>query len=112
MINHAHTFGHLLTILKPQKAFDDDTKHIGTIDVWSFGFEKGMLLLFVQILIKSSHWKRCKVRLFIMTSLNESESETMKRVAKEYLDRYRLLNQNIYIEVVHVSSTMIEQFTF
>lgn len=47
-----------------------------------------------------------------MTSLNETESETMKRVAKEYLDRYRLLNQNIYIEVVHVSSTMIEQFTF
>jgi len=26
-----------------------------------------------------------------MTSLPEAESETMKRVAREYLDRYRLL---------------------
>lgn len=61
-----------------------------------------MLLLFVQILIKNSHWKRCTVRLFIMTSLPEAESENMKRVAREYLDRYRLLQENIYIEVVHV----------
>lgn len=45
MINHSHTFGHLLTILKPQKAFDNDTKYTGTIDIWSFNFEKGMLLL-------------------------------------------------------------------
>ena len=71
-----------------------------------------MLLLIVQILIKNSHWKRCTVRLFIMTSLPEAESDTMKRVAKEYLDRYRLLQQNIYIEVVHVGAGMIEQFTF
>ena len=66
------------------------------------------MLLIVQILIKNSHWKRCKVRLFIMTSLPEAESDTMKRVAKEYLDRYRLLQQNIFIEVVHVGAAMIE----
>lgn len=43
-----------------------------------------------------------------MTSLPENESETMKRVAREYMDRYRLLQENIYIEVVHVGSSMIE----
>ncbi len=63
-----------------------------------------MLLLVVQILMKSTHWKRCPVRLFIMTSLPEHESETMKRVAREYLDRYRLLKENIYIEVAHVGA--------
>ena len=61
--------------------------------------------------MKSSHWKRCTVRLFIMTSLPEAESETMRRVAREYLIRYRLLQENIYIEVVHVAPQMIEQFT-
>jgi potassium/chloride transporter 4/5/6 len=91
MIKHAHTFGHLLTILKPQKDFDNDIKHTGTIDIWSFNFEKGMLLLIAQILIKNSHWKRCKVRLFIITSLPLAETETMKRVAREYLSKYRLL---------------------
>jgi hypothetical protein len=91
MIKHAHTFGHLLTILKPQKEFDNDIKHTGTIDIWSFNFEKGMLLLIAQILIKNTHWKRCKVRLFIITSLPLAETETMKRVAREYLSKYRLL---------------------
>lgn len=43
-----------------------------------------------------------------MTSLPEAESDTMKRVAKEYLDRYRLLQQNIFIDVVHVGAAMIE----
>jgi UDP-N-acetylglucosamine pyrophosphorylase len=67
-----------------------------------------MLLLIAQILIKSSHWKRCTVRLFIMTSLPEAESDTMKRVAREFLDRYRLLNVNIFIEIVHVGAETIE----
>ena len=44
-------------------------------------------------------------RLFVVTSLPEAESETMKRVTREYLDRYRLLSENIYIEVVHVDPT-------
>jgi len=32
--------------------FDCEVKHEGTIDIWSFNFEKGMLLLIAQILIK------------------------------------------------------------
>lgn len=37
----------------------------------------------------------------------------MKRVAREYLSRYRLLQEqgNIFIEVVHVEPSMIDQFT-
>lgn len=104
--------GHLLTVLKPQKEFDNDIKHQGTIDIWSFNFEKGMLLLIAQILLNNSHWKRCTCRLFIITSLPEAESDTMKRVAREFLNRYRLLSENIFIEVVHVEATMIEQFTY
>jgi hypothetical protein len=70
-----------------------------------------MLLLIVQILTKNSHWKRCTVRLFLMTSLPLAESDTMRRVAREFLDRYRLLQENIFIEVVHVEPEVIEQFT-
>ena len=70
-----------------------------------------MLLLIAQILIKNTHWRRCTVRLYIITSLPEAEAETMKRVAKEYLIKYRLLNENIFIEVVNVEAHMIEQFT-
>lgn len=110
LIKHAHNFGHLLTILKPQKLFDNDIKHTGTIDIWSFNFEKGMLLLIAQILVKNTHWKRCPVRLFIITSLPLAESETMKRVAREYLTRYRLLQEqgNIFIDVVHVKPNLID----
>lgn len=111
LIQNSHTYGHLLTVLKPQKAFDNEIKHTGSIDIWSFNFEKGMLLLIVQILTKNSHWKRCTVRLFLMTSLPQAESDTMRRVAREFLDRYRLLQENIFIEVVHVDPEVIEQFT-
>jgi hypothetical protein len=44
----------------------------------------------------------------MVTSLEEKETETMKRVAREYLDRYRLLNKDIFIEVIHVAASMIE----
>jgi len=32
----------------------------------------------------------------------------MKRVAREFLDRYRLLSEGIYLEVVHVEPEIIE----
>lgn len=47
-----------------------------------------------------------------MTSLPEAETETMKRVAREFLDTYRLLSVNLYIEIVHVGADVIEQFTY
>jgi len=61
--------------------------------------------------LKNSHWKRCTPRLFVATALPEAENETMKRITREYLDKYRLLNENIYIEIVHVEPSLTEQFT-
>lgn len=67
-----------------------------------------MLLLIAEILLKNSHWKLCTARLFVVTSLSESESENLIRITREYLDKYRLLHDNIYIEVVNVDPMITE----
>ncbi len=54
IINNATTYGHVLTVLKPEVVFDTDQKHTGTIDIWSFNYAKGMLLLIAHLLSKSS----------------------------------------------------------
>lgn len=54
IINNATIFGHVITILKPEEAFNDETKHTGTIDIWSFNYAKGMLLLIAHLLTRSS----------------------------------------------------------
>ena len=109
IIRAIHTYGHLITILKPQKEFDCDIKHTGTIDIWSFNFEKGMLLLIAYILKKSDTWRRCTVRLFVVTSISQ-EQETLIRIMREFLDRYRLFTDTIP-QIVQVSPEETEQFT-
>ena len=50
MITDSTTFGHVITILKPEIAFNEEIKHSGTVDIWSFNYAKGMLLLFAHLL--------------------------------------------------------------
>jgi len=110
LINHAHTFGYLITVLKPQKMFNSEVKHTGSIDVWSFIHERGMLLLMANILIKSTTWKRCKVRLFLATTMDESNNPHIIRVMRQYLDKYRLF-ESIEIHVIRVTAEEFQQFS-
>lgn len=57
IIDSAHTYGHVITVLKPETAFDNDQKIKGTIDIWSFNYAKGMLLLIAHLLSKARNWR-------------------------------------------------------
>lgn len=50
IINNATLFGHVITVLKPENAFNTEIKHSSTIDIWSFNYAKGMLLLVAHLL--------------------------------------------------------------
>jgi len=92
IINNATTFGHVITVLKPEIEFNTDNKHKGDIDVWSFNYAKGMLLLVAHLLTKSSkQWRNCKVRLFVLTTLTESEHKNLEWTVKDMMYRFRLL---------------------
>lgn len=58
IIDSAHTYGHVITVLKPESGFDGNTKHKGTIDIWSFYYAKGMLLLIAHLLSKAKNWRQ------------------------------------------------------
>lgn len=111
VINSAHTYGHVITVLKPESAFDGNTKHKGTVDIWSFNYAKGMLLLIAHLLKKSKNWNKCKVRLFVVTTLDKSEHGNLKQVVRDMLEKYRLL-LNIQIETVKVSPEESEPFSY
>lgn len=111
IIDGAHTYGHVITVLKPENAFDGTQKHKGTIDIWSFYYAKGMLLLIGHLLIKARNWRGCKVRLFVVTTLDKSEHENLKKVVRDMLEKYRLLI-DVYIETVKVTPEEIEPFSY
>ena len=111
IIDSAHTYGHVITVLKPESAFNDNQKHKGTIDIWSFNYAKGMLLLIGHLLIKSRNWRSCQVRLFVVTTLDQSEHENLKKVVRDILEKYRLLI-DVNIETVKVTAEEIEPFSY
>lgn len=111
IIDSAHTYGHVITVLKPEDAFDSSQKHKGTIDIWSFYYAKGMLLLIAHLLSKAKNWRACNVRLFVVTTLEKSEHENLKKVVRDMLEKYRLLI-NVYIETVQVTAEEIEPFSY
>ena len=79
--------------------------------MWSFNYDKAMLLLITHILLRSKFWKACKVRLFIVSSIEEEEHQTLLRVIREYLERYRLF-EGVTIKVVKVSIEDLDNFTY
>lgn len=100
-----------IIILKPDSAFNCSENNISfiyfylvietynkNIDIWSFSYEKGLKEMFVHILQKSKHWKNCTVRLFIATSLrntnhNEEDKDIISNKIISFFKRYRLLSK-------------------
>ena len=80
----------------------------GTIDIWSFTYESGTLLLFAFILKKCSYWRRCKVRLFTVTSQHNKDFEA---TMKQFLKDVRLDQLLTSFEEVVIGNEAVTQFT-
>ena len=80
----------------------------GTIDIWSFTYESGTLLLFAFILKKCSYWRRCKVRLFTVTSEHNPE---FQNTMKQFLKDVRLDQLLFSFEEVVIGNDAVTQFT-
>ena len=70
-----------------------------------------MLLLIAHLLTKTRNWSSCRVRLFVVTSLENSEHENLKQVVRDMLENYRLL-LNVHIEIIKITSEEIEPFSY
>lgn len=110
-IDSAHTYGHVITVLKPESEFASNQKHKGTIDIWCFYYAKGMLLLVGHLLTKARNWRSCKVRLFVVNTLEKSEQSNIKQTVNDMLEKYRLLI-GVDIETVTVTPEEIEPFSY
>ena len=62
-----------------------------------------MLLLVAHLLSWTSKaWKSCKVRLFVLTTLPETEHKNLNWVVKEMLQKFWLLPE-VEIETIEIS---------
>ncbi len=111
--------GRMSIVLKPENLFQYnyvETKRgkkkkqrlEGTIDIWSFTYESGTLLLFAFILKKAKYWRKCKVRLFTVTSSSNKEFE---KTMKQFLKDVRLDQLVQHMEEVVVGTDAVAQFT-
>jgi hypothetical protein len=54
-------------ITKPDNAFVVKEEQKGFIDIYSFSYEKGLMLMVPYFMKRSKVWKNCTLRLFILT---------------------------------------------
>lgn len=70
-----------------------------------------MLLLVAHLLSWTSKaWSSCKVRLYVLSTLPETEHKNLTWVVKDMLEKFRLLPE-CYIEIIEISPEISEPFT-
>lgn len=55
-----------VVVLKPGKAFLELDKLEGSIDIWTFSYEKGLLMLWAYFMRRGT-WKKNPIKLFVVT---------------------------------------------
>lgn len=86
-----------VVVLKPGQAFEQITDADGSIDIWTFSYEKGLLMLWAYFMKRGS-WKKNAINLYVISVEEENQDQELKadkesKVA-EFLSRYRLFETN------------------
>eukprot|EP00828_Plagiopyla_frontata_P022198 TRINITY_DN2878_c0_g2_i1.p1 TRINITY_DN2878_c0_g2~~TRINITY_DN2878_c0_g2_i1.p1 ORF type:complete len:196 (+),score=26.65 TRINITY_DN2878_c0_g2_i1:589-1176(+) len=110
ILRQSFNCGHHICVMKPDEAFNDNDQKTGFIDIRSFVYEKGLKEMFSYFLSKSQHWKKCKQRLFIATTITHQNDELIKKI-KTFLRRFRIL-QGAEIKIINISPEELEQYTY
>ena len=104
-----------ILVTKPDDLFmNQETEHEGCIDIFSFSYEKGLMLIMPYFLKRSKQYRKCTLRLFILSlkladeDTEEKEKKTCSEI-REFLERYRLYPK-IQIKTIFLTPTDFENF--
>jgi potassium/chloride transporter 4/5/6 len=97
--------------LRPVASFDDLEKQRGSIDIWWFCYDGGLMCLLAYLLLKGKYWKHCSVRLISVLPENEGQliSDMPGKLA-DWISKYRVFPKAA-CEVVTVPIPCFLQFS-
>ena len=96
--------------LRPVASFDDLQKQRGSIDIWWFCYDGGLMCLLAYLLQKGKHWKHCSVRLISVLPENETQLiSDMPGKLTDWIAKYRVFPKAA-CEVVTVPQSCFLQF--
>lgn len=91
LVRLSQNCGMAVLSLKPVLSFDNLTKQQGSIDIWWFCYDGGLMCLLAYLLQKGKHWKRCAIRL--ISVLPEDETQLINDMPGKLYDwtsKYRV----------------------
>ena len=106
----AENCGMAVVSLKPVASFDDMEKLAGTIDIWWFCYDGGLMCLLAYLLQKDKHWKHATAR--VIAVLPDSCGQLLHDMPGKIYDwvsKYRVFTK-VTCEVVPVPKGVFKQF--
>jgi hypothetical protein len=82
----------------------------GTIDLWWFITDGGLLVLVTWLLAQHRVWRHCSVRVFVVVE-NVEVAELAAETVRKLFRQKRIL-ANVSVEAVTLSDEMIEPYTY
>jgi Solute carrier family 12 len=103
-------------VTKPDDLFENKNVEFyeGNIDIFSFSYEKGLMLIMPYFLKRCKQYKKCTLRLFILSlkltdeDTTEKEQKTSEEI-RSFLIRYRLY-PTIQIKTIFLTPNDFENF--
>jgi len=84
----------------------------GTIDLWWFITDGGLLVLITWLLAQHKVWRNCSVRVFVVVeNVGEDVAEMAADTVRKLFKQKRILS-NVTVEAVTLSDEMIEPYTY
>ena len=98
MVRATHISGKAMCILRNLDTYADINEVLsGTIDLYWLTQDGGLMLLLGEMLKKHAHFRRCKVRVFIVASSSQGTLTDIEASVKSYLYQLRMKNVELIV---------------
>lgn len=112
LMEYSTACDHAVLALKPVDSFNLTDILLGSIDIWWFSYDGGLMCLLAFLLKKHRVWKNCDVRLFyVIAAGDEKLQEEMPGRIEAWVRKYRILS-NVAVDVVTIPSEALMQHHF
>ena len=102
LVKYAENCGMAVITIKPVLNFECTQKLYGSIDIWWFRYDGGLICLLVYLLQKHKVWRHCMVRVFyVISNAEETLKVEMRGKLVDWFMKFRIFT-HVFCEVVVV----------
>ena len=102
LVKYAENCDMAVISIKPVSHFECTQKLFGSIDIWWFRYDGGLICLLVYLLQKHKVWRHCAVRVYyVISSTEEALAMEMRGKIEDWFQKFRIFT-HVFCEVVIV----------